>query len=416
MAVHRIKYWDIMSLVLLFNIGAFSLLTLSRQPLDTNAALLGGIITLIFLFQYMLFTIFFKRTDKLILVLISFLSSIGFIAIYILDTSLLVKQIEWYLIGFVISIAAIIFLKYALKYIYKFKYLYMAATIGLLLFTLIFGQEIGGARNWITIGGHSFQPSEFGKIMLIFALASLFSEGKDLKHIIIGGAFTGICLIFLVLQRDLGAAMLYFLIYVILMFISTSNLYMTLAALGAGGLGAFASYHLFGHVKVRILAWRNPWADITGGGYQIAQSLFAIAGGSWVGVGLRNGRPKDIPVPTSDFIFSVISEQFGLIIAVIIIIIFFIIILRGISIALRATEEFYSLVVIGTVSMIALQAFINIGGVTKFIPLTGITLPFISYGGSSMVVKFMMFGILQAIYMVNEKRDSELRQYRLEGR
>ncbi len=416
MAVQKIKYGDIMSLVLLFNIGAFSLLTLSRQPLDTNAALLGGIITLIFLFQYMLFTIFFKRTDKLILVLISFLASIGFIAIYILDTSLLIKQIEWYLIGFVISIAAIIFLRYALKYIYKFKYLYMAATIALLLFTLIFGQEIGGARNWITIGRYSFQPSEFGKVMLIFALASLFSEGKDLKHIIIGGAFTGICLIFLVLQRDLGAAMLYFLIYVILMFISTSNLYMTLAALGAGGLGAFASYHLFGHVKVRILAWQNPWADITGGGYQIAQSLFAIAGGSWVGVGLRNGRPKDIPVPTSDFIFSVISEQFGLIIAVIIIIIFFIIILRGISIALRATEEFYSLVVIGTVSMIALQAFINIGGVTKFIPLTGITLPFVSYGGSSMVVKFMMFGILQAIYMVNEQHDSELRQYRLEGR
>lgn len=416
MAAQRIKYGDIMSLVLLFNIGAFSLLTLSQKPLDTNAILLGGIISLIFAFQYMVFTLFLKRTDKLILVLISFLASVGFIAIYVLDTSLLIRQIEWYLIGFVISIATIVFLRYFLKYIYKYKYLYMAATIGLLLFTLIFGKEIGGAKNWVTIGRYNFQPSEFGKVMLIFALASLFSEGKGFKHIIIGGAFTGTCLIFLVLQRDLGAAMLYFLIYVILMFISTSNLYMTLAALGVGGLGAFASYHLFGHVKVRILAWRNPWADITGGGYQIAQSLFAIAGGSWVGVGLGNGRPNDIPVPSSDFIFSVICEQFGLIIGVIIIIIFFIIILRGVSIALRATEEFYSLVVIGTVAMIALQAFINIGGVTKFIPLTGITLPFVSYGGSSMVVKFMMYGILQAIYAVNEQHEDKLRRYPLEER
>jgi cell division protein FtsW (lipid II flippase) len=210
-----------------------------------------------------------------------------------------------------------------------------------------------------------------------------------------------------VLEKDLGMAFLFYATTVLLIFVSTSNLLYTAVGIGLFVLGGLISYFLFWHVRVRIEAWLNPWMDVPGKSYQIVQSLFAIAAGGFFGTGLGMGHPEYIPVVATDFIFSAISEEFGLLGAVAIILAYFVIMYRGIKVALKAKEEFGTLLATGLISIFSLQVFIIIGGVTKFIPLTGVTLPFVSYGGSSMVTSFVTLGMLNGIALKEEQEDAK---------
>jgi len=201
----------------------------------------------------------------------------------------------------------------------------------------------------------------------------------------------------LVLQRDLGAAMLMIGTFLLVFFAATSNIRATAAALLIGAAGAYASYLLFDHVQARVAIWQDPWATYSTSGYQIAQGLMAMASGGLWGLGLGQGSPKSIPAYHTDYVFAVICEEFGILFGIALIALYLLLVVRGILIALNAADRFSMLTAFGAASLLGIQTFVIIGGVIKLIPLTGITMPFVSYGGSSMIACMMLVGVLQGI-------------------
>ena len=218
----------------------------------------------------------------------------------------------------------------------------------------------------------------------------------------------GAHVLLLVLERDLGASLILFLTYIIVLYIATGKSFYLFGGLLGGAAASFVAYQLFPHVKVRVSAWLDPWATIDSSGYQVAQSLFAIGTGGWFGMGIGKGLPTSIPVGKSDFIFSAISEEFGGIFALWILFLYVSCFILFLTIALRTKEIFYKLVALGLSIMFAVQVFLSIGGVTKFIPSTGVTLPLLSYGGSSVLSTVIVFSILQGIYMMNQNEDGKI--------
>jgi cell division protein FtsW (lipid II flippase) len=282
---------------------------------------------------------------------------------------------------------------------------FILLSIGLLMITAVMGRTSGGASNWLSVFGVSVQPSEFVKILLIFVLASLLDRDRSVFKLLVAMGFTGICLVLLLIQKDLGAALLYALTAIALLYVATGKKSLLLASLGTGTAGAVAAYHLFSHVRVRVALWQNPWAMYEGQGYQVVQGLIAIATGGMFGLGLTNGMPKVIPVAYSDYIFAVICQEFGILFGLILLAFYLVFIVRGAIVAMNARNSFDALVAIGCVTMISLQSFIIIAGVCKLIPLTGITLPFVSYGGSSILSCFILLGILEGIAIENHRAD-----------
>jgi cell division protein FtsW (lipid II flippase) len=203
-------------------------------------------------------------------------------------------------------------------------------------------------------------------------------------------------------QKDLGAAILFFTIFLAMLFLLTGRISYVVAGLVAFGIGAAAIYPLFGHAQVRVDAWRNPWADPRGGGFQIIQSLYSLASGGWTGTGLGFGDPTTVPESHTDFIFTAIGEELGLVGALGLLLCYLLFVVRGYQVALRARDGFQQLLAAGLTTAIAAQALIITGGTTDLIPLTGITLPFVSYGGSSTLVNFAMVGILLRISANNK--------------
>jgi len=274
---------------------------------------------------------------------------------------------------------------------------------------MFFGTKVKGATNWIFIGSFSFQPSEIIKLVFIFFMAAYYSNPeklvlKDLnifkRNINIESKWVFMALAYLqmgllIIQRELGTILLLFLIYLVLTYIYDNDRIFLLINAGLFALSGFISLTLLHYVQVRFEAWLNPWADVAGKGYQIAQSLFAIGAGGFWGTGIGLGQPNYIPEVHTDFIFSAICEELGIFGGVGVILLFLILVYRGIKIALGIHNDFHKAVALGIALMFGFQSFIIIGGVIKLIPLTGITLPFISYGGSSLTTSFLALGILQ---------------------
>jgi len=343
-----------------------------------------------------LLTGFFRHIDRYLLIIANFLVALGMIVQYRIDPDIAMKQIIMFGIGMLGMIVCIVLMRYS-NIFRKFNWLLMLGSVGILLVLLVVGKEQYGAKNWISIAGQSFQPSEFVKVATVFVLAHWLANRMELRSIwpmlfyVVGVA--GI----LVLQRDLGAAVLIAGTSLILFYVATGNKLFTGIGLLAGGLGAVASYHLFDHVRARVAIWKNPWATYSGSGYQIAQGLMAIASGGLWGMGLTRGSPKLIPAYHTDYIFAVICEEFGIVFGICIIALYLVFIIRGALIALNAPDRFTMLVAFGCTVFITLQSFIIIAGVIKLIPLTGITLPFVSYGGSSLIASMMLLGILEGV-------------------
>ena len=207
--------------------------------------------------------------------------------------------------------------------------------------------------------------------------------------------FSAFIVLCLVLQKDLGGALIFFVTYMLLLYITTSNFLLLAAGFGAMALASIIAYNLFGHVRVRVSTWLDPWTDAGNTGYQITQSLFAITTWGFLGSGLTRGMPGKIPVVERDFIFSAICEEMGTLFGMGMVCIYMLLFLRGMFIAVRAKRRFYSILSAGIVIMFSFQTFLILGGVTKLIPLTGVTLPFVSYGGSSVLVSVALMGLLQ---------------------
>jgi len=374
---------------------------------DIKAAILGALISALLIFQYNLMKVLFSKFDRVLILTVDTLAILGFIMLQRLKPELAFRQVEWFALG---NVALIIFEILAKKLIpgKKTSYTLIILSCIFLLLPIVLGREIAGAKNWINLlDAFSIQPSEFVKIILIVVLAERLSKEQGLKNNLPVFGFVAMSIILVIIQRDLGAALLYFSIFIFIYYIATSDWAITLSAIAAAALGSVASYYLFSHVRVRIEAWKNPWADIENKGYQIAQSLIAISSGGLIGLGLGLGSPQVIPASRTDFIFSAICEELGLIVGFCVIGFYLLIAIRGTRIALNANSSYKALLAMGVSVALAIQSFVIIGGVIKMIPLTGVTMPFVSYGGSSMVASMAMIGILESVVSDSNPNEGE---------
>ena len=281
----------------------------------------------------------------------------------------------------------------------KLTWIYGSVGILLLGTVLVLGEVTYGSKISFTFGNVTFQPSEFAKIVFIFFLAAALWEKVDFWRVALTAVIAGIHVVILVLSKDLGSALIFFVGYVFVVFAATRNyLYLLAGAVGGSG-AAWVAYQLFAHVRTRVLAWQNPWKYIDSKGYAITQSLFAIGSGSWFGMGLLKGNPDAIPLVEQDFIFSSVCEELGVIFGICLMLLMLVCFLNMMKMAVQIRDRFYQLIVYGIGIMYIFQIFLTIGGGIKFIPLTGVTLPFISYGGSSAMVTMIMFFLIQGIYI-----------------
>lgn len=382
--------------VFLFVFLAFALLVFSEDVLRPEALLFGGILILLILLAYCILLIAAPHADKLLMLAVFFLSALGMVLQYRLSSETALRQLMMFSAGLVTMFVMLLFMRS--PRFFRFMSIPMGViSIGILVALLFIGKESGGAKNWISIGGILFQPSEFVKVALVFILADAMSDHTHLKELIPMFLFVGIVTVLLVLQRDLGAAMLMIGSFLLVFFAATSNIRATVTAILIGAVGAFASYHLFDHVQARVAIWQDPWATYSTSGYQIAQGLMAMASGGLWGLGLGQGSPKSIPAYHTDYVFAVICEEFGILFAIAVIVLYLLLVVRGILIALNAKDRFSMLTAFGASALLGMQTFVIIGGVIKLIPLTGITMPFVSYGGSSMIACMALIGILQGI-------------------
>lgn len=396
--------WLIFSIVV-FEFTAFALLALRDGSFDPWAVVLGCALPLILAAQAAVLGRFFPYMDRYLFVMAHFLCGLGIIVLYRLGADKAFKQFLAYCIGCMTQIVAMVLFARFKKW-WSLRYLLMAGSLMLLLAAVVLGKEKYGATNWISYGGFSMQPSEFVKLALPVVLALYLSRGEKLRNLLPAGLFTIACVLLLVLQRDLGAVLIYFATAITLYYVATSDLILTgLGLLGAAG-GAVVSYKLFSHVRVRVAIWQNPWATVDSSGYQIVQALMAIGSGGMFGMGLDQGLPRSIPVYDSDFIFAVICEEFGVLMGLAVLAMYVLIIIRAGLLAQRARDGFSALLAFGIVAALAVQTFLIVGGVINMIPLTGVTLPFISNGGSSLLTCLTMIGMLEGIAIGQGEQDS----------
>ncbi len=388
-------------LLLLTNIMAFGLLFFYREPLDVNVLYIGAAVTAISAITYFAIS-YFHLGDEYLFLIVSMLIALGTLMLCRLDFTFGIKQILWYLISICAFYVTFFIYRYV-KWLDKLGMLYYIAGAVLFVITLAFGTISGGAKNWIMLAGKTVMPSEFIKLLFVLYLASYFSGKRNkvyfnkIKQKYMTSIMMYIYLGFLVLQREWGISVLFFITYIILEYIFENDKKIIFGNILIAGIGGCLGYLTMYHIQVRISNWLDPWSDAANKGYQIVQSLFAIEAGGFFGSGIGLGKPDFIPEVHTDFIFSAICEEMGMFGGVAVIMLFFIFVYRGFKIALRLDEGFDKCVAVGITVLFGIQTFIIIGGVIKLIPLTGITLPFISYGGSSLLSSFIALGILQAI-------------------
>lgn len=353
-----------------------------------------------------LYRMLYPKANRLIVNNMCMLLSIGFVILTRLGMSKAVKQ--FVIVTGSLTIALIIpFFVHKFKFLKNLKWIYAIVGIAALSVVMILGQTTYGSKLSYSIAGITFQPSEFVKILFVFFVASALYQSSGFFGVFTTAVFAAAHVIVLVISKDLGSALIFFIVYVLMVFVATKNVFYLIAG-GAGGLvAAYVAYTVFSHVQVRVQAWKDPWSVIDSAGYQITQSLFAISSGDWFGLGLYKGTPEAIPFVEADFIFSAIAEEFGIIFAVCLILICVSCFIMFMNTAAVLKDKFYQLTAFGLGVTYIFQVFLTIGGGTKFIPLTGVTLPLISYGGSSVLTTLVMFAIVEGLYIIRQDESEE---------
>lgn len=391
-------------LVALVDIGLFALLSMVDGIFNPVILEIGvAMAVLVYIIHFILKIL--KMGDAYISTIVAMLASIGLVMQFRLSSEIGTKQFIWFLTG--ISIFLMVSALYPIihKKIRSIWLIY-SMIIALFIITQIFGVEISGAKNWIVIGGFSTQPSEFIKILFVFFMSSYATDKNSLtikfKNTTIPSKWTLVVLVFTLLgffamQREFGTAVLIFMVYLSFLYVFEREILFTIGNAVVAGLGGLVAIKYVNHLQVRIDSWLDPFADVAGKGYQITQSLFAIGSGGFFGTGIGLGHPKYIPNVETDFIFSAICEETGIFGGIAVTLLFFLLVYRGIKISLRLRDQFTKALAFGLTITLGYQTFIIIGGVTKLIPLTGITLPFISYGGSSLVASYITLALLQSL-------------------
>lgn len=402
--MNTLKYEKrLLRLVYLLCIALFSCLGIQKNPIDKMAFVMAIILIVIISFSHYIIRRFYPDGDKYIFVLASVLAVIGMAMQYGISPSVAVKQLVWLCLGIIAFIFITIFLP-DLKSFSKYKRLYMIGTILFSVMALVLGTEINGAKNWIRIGSFTFQPSEIGKIFLVLYLASTLMNYKrkdkffdEIKQLIIPGIVVLFAVGCMFLQKDLGAAGLFFFLAITIIYMATSRkryVFISILFLLVGGTIGFLT---MGHVRVRIDAWLHIWQNAQGSSYQLVQGFYGISSGGALGLGLGQGYPQLIPFSNTDFVYAMVCEEFGMIFAIGLLFIYFLLFYRGMRAAITAEDNFSQLVGVGLSALIVIQVLVIVGGIFAIIPLTGITLPLVSYGGTSMLTIFFALGILQKI-------------------
>src|SRR5215210_233294 len=369
------------------------------------------------------------HSDTLLLAIVTLLTGLGLVVIYRLTyempgvENLATTQAGWILVGSGALVVTVLFLRDYHK-LFAYKYLLALVAVGFVASTFTpLGYEVNGARLWVEVGSVTFQPSEFARIALIVFFAGYLAEKRDLwaatSRSFVGiqlpalKYFGPIALVWaaslglLVFEKDLGSSLLFFAVPLLMLYAATGRIAYILLGGVLFSIGSFSTFLLFDHVQVRVQSWLDPWQDPDGTGFQILQSIFNIADGGLLGTGLGAGFAQTIPEVETDFVFSAVASELGLLGATAVLLAFLAFTYRGIKIALLAEDDASKLLAYGLTAMFALQTLVIVGGVTKTIPLTGITLPFVSYGGSSVVGNFILTGLLLLVSERAGRREAD---------
>jgi len=349
-----------------------------------------------------LYRVIYPAVNKLIINNMCMLLTISFMILTRISYEKSIKQFLIVTASLIVGLFIPYFIK-RLRFLKHLTWIYGMVGAFLLIVVAVLGAVTHGAKLSYSIAGISFQPSEFVKILFVFFIAGMLKESKSFGQVVITTVAAAVHILILVFSKDLGSALIFFVTYLVMLYIATRKIYYLLAGGLAGAIAAYVAYYLFSHIQIRIIAWQDPWNHINDEGYQITQSLFAIGTGGWYGMGIYQGNPTAIPYVEQDFIFSAIAEELGVIFAICMILVCVSCFISIMTIAMRLKEEFYRYIAIGIGMIYMTQVFLTIGGGTRFIPLTGVTLPLISYGGSSVLATIIMFCIVQGLYCVREQ-------------
>ncbi|MBQ9691259.1 MAG: FtsW/RodA/SpoVE family cell cycle protein, partial [Eggerthellaceae bacterium] len=355
--------------------------------------------------------IFAPNADPAILPIVFALSSLGITFVTRLAPESALGQVMWLFMGVIAMVLVLMSLQH-IDSVAKYKYTLMLLGVILLLSPLlpIIGLEANGSRLWLNFNGLSFQPGEIAKVLIVLFLGGYLAQNRellsistmeigpfhipDLRALIPILAVGAISFIIVIFEKDLGSALIVFSLFLALLYVGSGRKLYLFVGLGVFAFGAIILYQFFGHVQTRVAIWQDPFSDAAGNGYQLVQSIYSLADGGLFGVGMGRGLAENIPFASTDFIFAAIAEETGLLGSGAVLLLYLLLAVRGFATASRARSDVSSFIAVGATLVIVLQAFIIIGGVTKLIPLTGITLPFMSRGGSSLLASFISIGLI----------------------
>ncbi|HEY8875433.1 MAG TPA: FtsW/RodA/SpoVE family cell cycle protein [Desulfosporosinus sp.] len=379
---------------------SFSTQLLWQALIFTAIVLLGSLMEQILHYQ----------GDPYILPVVQAIMALGLVFVVRINPNVAMRQFWWANIGLLIFYTVLWAIR-DYRQLGRFRYLWGLLAVALLLVTLVFGFASGGATSWLRIAGIGVEPEEFVKLALLLFMATYLEENEELLRVgtVQWGRFSlpdwrtlgpfmimvAFVLGILAAQKSLGTALVFYMLFVLMIYVVTERALYLGISIPIFLLTGTVGYMLFRHVRVRVTVWLNPWQDPTGGGYQIAQSLFAIGGGKILGTGLGNGiGASTVPAASTDFIFSVIAEELGFAGAMAVLVLFLIIVMRAFAVSLRTKDRFGQILAAGIGILLGTETLIILAGVTKLLPLTGIPLPWVSYGGSSLIVHFILLGVL----------------------
>ncbi|MFK7918105.1 MAG: FtsW/RodA/SpoVE family cell cycle protein [Ilumatobacter sp.] len=399
-------------LTCLITASAYGLTSLGRAaalPADIVPFLL--IVVVLLLTAHVVVRRLAPQADGLLLPLVALLNGLGYAMIARLDPQLADSQSAWTflgLVGFTITLAVV----RDVRKLAPYRYTLALIGVGLLMLPLVpgLGVEINGARIWLRAGPFSIQPGEFAKVVLAAFLAGYLVDKRellsistrrlgplhlpDVKHFGPLLLAWGVALFVMIAQRDLGSSLLFFTLFVVMVYIATGRAAYVVTGVGLFAIGATVSYQLFGHVQTRVAIWVDPFEEPKGAGFQIVEAAFGLADGGLTGTGLGQGTPGKVPFAVTDMIFAAIGEELGLLGATAILVTFLLFVGAGFRVAAEAKSTFEKLLAAGLTSLLGFQAFVIIGGVLRVLPLTGVTLPFVSYGGSSLISNYIILALL----------------------
>ncbi|HEX4979048.1 MAG TPA: FtsW/RodA/SpoVE family cell cycle protein [Acidimicrobiales bacterium] len=364
-----------------------------------------------------------RHADGVLLPMAGLLNGIGYVFIARLDPDKAGLQAVWTAVGVGAFVATLAVVRRA-RDLERYRYTFALVGIGLLLMPLLpgIGRNINGSRIWIRLGPLGFQPGEVAKVALAIFFAGYLVEKRELLQTFsrrigsvglpdpkyLGPVFAAwsFSLVVMIFERDLGSSLLFFALFVAMLWVATARVFYLFMGLGLFLVGAGVAYNRFGHVQSRVEIWLDPFQDVSGRGFQLVQSLFAFGSGGVAGRGISLGSPNRIPAVTTDFIFAAIGEELGLVGTTAVVIGFLLMVGVGLRIAVQARNDFEKLLACGLTVILAVQTFIILGGVTRLVPLTGITLPFMSYGGSSLLANYVLLALLLRVSSDSAEREA----------